>query len=171
MKCIWQAWFFPTHLNSWKAVRQRFRRNLQSLGTGLLAQLGSCAWGRRPVAISPSMQEWMRTPLFPKEEVRGEEETEEEETAADLESDGEGAWMPTAASRMPGWHRPSPSGALSKSCATSANHSTSLERWRDDILSDLVYLQGDPHSHLACAWRASRDPNLEAVLPGAANAA
>ena len=151
---------FSNTLKQLESSPAAFQGILQSLGTGLLARLG-VVLGDESQSYLAEHQEWMRTPLFPKEEVHGDGDFEGE-TAGDLESDGEtldasggepDAWLAQAVAKR----------GLVKKLRDFCEPYYHIERWRDDILSDLTYLR-EIHSATLRA-REQPDPKLEAVLP------
>ena len=150
---------FSNTLKQLESSPAAFQGILQSLGIGLLGRL-KVALGDEAQPYVAQHQEWLRTPLFPKDaaplfEIDGE-------TAADLESDGEtldasggepDAWLAQAVAQR----------QLAKKLRDFGEPHYDVGRWRDDIRSDLEFLH-EIHTATLRA-RQQPDPKMEAVLP------
>lgn len=154
---------FSNTLKQLESSPAAFQGILQSLGTGLLARL-EVAMGTEVQPYLTRHQAWLRTPLFPKENISSLEldNLTEAETEADLDSDGEtldasggepDAWLAEAVAKR----------GLVKKLRDFRGPLYDVRRWREDIASDLEYLK-EIHAATLQA-RQQPDPKLEAVLP------
>ncbi len=148
---------FTNALKQLESSPPAFQGILQSLGEGLMARL-RYVFGEAATPVIEAHQKWVRTPLFPDPEAaNGEEELD-----LDLESDGDAldasgqeadAWLDKAVSQR----------RLGKKLREFTADAFDVERWRDDIVSDLEFLR-EIHA-AAMVAREQPDPKLEAFLP------
>ena len=150
------ALVFANTLKQLESSPVAFQGILQSLGTGLIARL-QYVFGEAAQAHIAMHEAWVRTPLFPRAETEGDGEPnidiEEDGDNLDASGDETDAWLAQAVK----------SRHLAKKLGGFNEETFEVDRWRDDIVADLHYLQ-EIHAATLSA-RSQPDPKLSDVLP------
>jgi len=133
-----------------------FQGIIQSLGTGLIARLAFLVKDAATPLIKPHA-DWVRTPIFERDEAHKLETPEQ-----DLLDDGEA--LDADGAEVDDWvEKAIVSRRLERKLAGYHEGNFRVEKWRNDIVSDLQYLK-EIHEAVLKA-RASDDPKLERLLP------
>ncbi len=149
---------FSNSLKQLESSPVAFQGIIQNLGAGLLARLKYVFGDAANALIEPHL-EWVKTPLFKKTPTNT---PTEELPLSDIEEDGDvldasgaeaDSWLLQAVKER----------GLPKKLKVFTAATFDVDRWRDDIASDLGFLK-EVHD-AALAARDQPDPKLEEVLP------
>ncbi len=147
---------FANTLKQLESSPSAFQGIIQSIATGLIARL-RYVLGDDARPLIEAHREWVRTPLF-SHELADEDGDGDSDIALDgdtLDASGEEAdqWLDQAVR----------SRKLERKLADFAVGCFEVDRWRDDIVDDLVFLK-EVHEAILNA-RRQPDPKLEKVVP------
>jgi len=152
---------FSNTLKQLESSPVAFQGILQSLGTGLIARLKQSLGEEADALIAPH-RDWVRTPLFPTITVAEPEESDEGLFAdPDLLDDGDS--LDTSGGEVDDWLvQAIRQRGLAKKLEDFNSQDFDVDRWRDDILSDLKFLK---EIHAATITvRQHPDPKLDEVI-------
>lgn len=147
---------FANTLKQLESSPAAFQGILQSLGMGLIARL-QYVFRDEARPLIARHEGWVRTPLFPKQEQEFVQETDDniEEDGDSLDASGNESddWLIQAVKAR----------QLAKKLKDFQRETFEIDRWRDDIVSDLGFLHEIHEATLRA--RVQPDPKLEDALP------
>lgn len=147
---------FANTLKQLESSPAAFQGILQSLGMGLIARL-QYVFGDEARPLIARHEGWARTPLFPKQEQEVAQETDDniEEDGDSLDASGNESddWLIQAVKAR----------QLAKKLKDFQRETFEIDRWREDIVSDLAFLHEIHEATLRA--RVQPDPKLEDALP------
>jgi superfamily II DNA or RNA helicase/HKD family nuclease len=152
---------FANALKQLESSPVAFQGILQSLAEGLVARL-RYVFGKNCDDLIQEHQDWIRTPLFPNEKAHSEAEEDDDADDEDISEDG-GA-LDATGDEIDDWLEEAVRArGLRKKLADFKAETHDIDKWRDDILSDLSFLNEIHQATLEA--RNHPDPKMMCILP------